>query len=133
MLGGSIDGKRLVPNMGVYSSTKAAIWLLTKYLIKENDNPNIVIGMISPGMLITDNWFKEQQELSPEEWQQIRPTLNVLCDYVETAAPWLTDNIISNKENGKRISWMTGGKIMKRFMDAKLLGKKRDLFSRYGL
>jgi short-subunit dehydrogenase len=121
VLGGSFDGKRLVPNMGVYSSTKAAIHLLTQYLIEENKGQNITIGMISPGML------------SPEEWQNIRPTLNILCDYVETVTPWLTDSILANKESGKRIAWMTGGKILKRFMDAKLLGRKRDLFSRYNL
>ena len=53
MLGGSYDGKRLTPNMGVYSATKAGDWLLTKYLVAENKNPEIIIGTISPGMLIT--------------------------------------------------------------------------------
>jgi short-subunit dehydrogenase len=133
VLGGSFDGKRLVPNMGVYSSTKAGIHLLTKYLVAENKNEKIVIGMISPGMLITENWFDEQAELSDDDWQKIRPTLNVLCDHVDTVAPWLTEQILSNKQSGKRIAWLTGGKIMKRFVDAKLLGRKRDLFSRYGL
>jgi short-subunit dehydrogenase len=133
VLGGSFDGKRLVPNMGVYSSTKAAIWLLTKYLIKENDNPDIVIGMISPGMLITANWFEEQAELSDAEWQKIKPLLNILCDHVDTVAPWLTDEILENQKSGKRIAWMTGGKMLKRFVDAKVLGNKRDLFSQYGL
>ena len=133
VLGGSFDGKRLVPNMGVYSSTKSGIHLLTKYLIEENKDTNIMIGMISPGMLITENWFDEQKELSAEEWKKIKPLLNVLCDYVETVTPWLTEQILANKQSGKRIAWMTGGKIMKRFVDAKLLGRKRDLFSRYGL
>ena len=43
------------------------------------------------------------------------------------------DEVLGNKEYGKRIAWLTGGKIMKRFFDAKVLGRKRDLFSRYGL
>jgi len=133
VLGGSFDGKRLVPNMGVYSSTKAGIHLLTKYLIDENKDQNITIGMISPGMLITENWFDEQAKLSKDEWQKIRPMLNILCDHVETVTPWLTDNILANKQSGKRIAWMSGGKIIKRFVDAKLLGRKRDLFSRYNL
>ena len=60
MLGGCYEGKRLTPNMGVYSATKAAVWMLTKYLVAENKNPQIVIAAISPGMLITDNWFDEQ-------------------------------------------------------------------------
>jgi NAD(P)-dependent dehydrogenase (short-subunit alcohol dehydrogenase family) len=37
MLGGSFDGKRLTPNMGVYSATKSADWLMTKYLVRERN------------------------------------------------------------------------------------------------
>jgi short-subunit dehydrogenase len=133
VLGGSFDGKRLVPNMGVYSATKSGIWLLTQYLIKENKDQNIVIGMISPGMLITANWFDEQAELSAEEWQKIKPILNILCDDVATVTPWLTDEVLANTKSGKRIAWMSGGKMLKRFVDAKVLGRKRDLFSQYGL
>ncbi len=133
VLGGSFDGKRLVPNMGVYSSTKAGIHLLTKYLVQENQDTDIVIGSISPGMLITENWFAEQQQLNDAEWQKIRPMLNVLCDYVETVAPWLVEQVLANRESGKRIAWLTGGRIGKRFFAARVLGRKRDLFSRYGL
>jgi len=133
VLGGSFDGKRLVPNMGVYSSTKSAIYLLSQYLIKENADQNIVIGMISPGMLITANWFEEQAELSDDEWQKIKPILNILCDDVATVLPWLTDEVLANTKSGKRIAWMTGGRMLKRFIGAKLPGGKRDLFSQYGL
>jgi NAD(P)-dependent dehydrogenase (short-subunit alcohol dehydrogenase family) len=133
MLGGSFDGKRLTPNMGVYSSTKGAIWLLTKYLLSENKDLGILIGMISPGMLITENWFSEQKEMSAEDWQQIKPLLNTLCDHVDTATPWLVEQVLANREYGKRIAWLTTGKIMRRFFDSRVLGRKRDLFSRYGL
>ncbi len=133
VLGGSFDGKRLVPNMGVYSSTKAAIHLLTKYLIDENKGTGMVIGSISPGMLITENWFEEQKELSAAEWQKIRPLLNVLCDHVDTVAPWLVEQVLANTASGKRIAWLTGGKIAGRFLTARLPWRKRDLFSRYGL
>jgi len=133
VLGGSFDGKRLVPNMGVYSSTKAGIHLLTKYLVDENKDTDIVIGSISPGMLITENWFTEQEQLSDEEWQKIRPMLNVLCDHVDTVAPWLVEQVLANKQSGKRIAWLTGGKITQRMFAAKVLRRPRDLFSRYGL
>lgn len=133
MLGGSYDGRRLTPNMGVYSATKAAIWLVTKYLVAENDNPQIIIGMISPGMLITENWFEEQKQLPPEEWTKIRPVLNVLCDHVDTSTPWLVEQMLENRQSGRRIAWLTTGKLMRRFFDAYVLRRKRDLFSRYGL
>lgn len=133
MLGGSFQGNRLTPNMGVYSATKSGIWRLTKYLLEENKGEGLMIGSISPGMLISDNWFDEQKHLTEEEWLEVKPVLNTLCDYVETATPWIVDEVLANKTYGKRIAWLTGGKIMKRFFDAKVLGKKRDLFSRYGL
>lgn len=133
VLGGSFDGKRLVPNMGVYSSTKAGIHLLTQYLVDENKGTNIIIGEISPGMLITENWFDEQREMTLDEWQQIRPMLNILCDDVAEVTPWLVEQVLANTQSGKRIAWLTGGKIAGRFFAAKVLGRKRDLFSKHGL
>ena len=131
-LGGAFDGKRLVPNMGFYSATKAGINLLTKYMVDENKDQNIIIGRISPGMLITDNWLEEQKLESEQQWQSLRPMLNILCDDVETATPWLVDQILANKKSGKRIAWITTGRIMKRFIAARF-GKKRDILSKYGI
>lgn len=133
MLGGSFEGKRLTPKMGVYSGTKAAVWMLTKYLVEENRGHDIIVGAISPGMLISDNWFEEQSELTPEEWKKIRPVLNILCDHVETSTPWLVEQVLANKTSGKRIAWLTSGKLARRFFDAYVLRRKRDLFTRYGL
>ena len=133
MLGGAFDGKRLIPNMGVYSATKAAVWLLTKYLVSENKDRGIVIGAISPGMLISENWFEEQKLVPPEEWQKIRPLLNVLCDHVETATPWLVEQVLANRDSGRRIAWLSTGRVTRRFFDAYVLRRKRDLFTRYGL
>jgi len=134
MLGGSFQGKMLTPNMGVYSSTKAYIHRLTMYLEKENkDIEGILVGSISPGMLITENWFDEQQHVSPEEWENIKPILNILCDYVEDVCPWIVDQVLENTENGKRIAWLSGGKMAKRFFDAKVLRKKRNLFERFDM
>lgn len=131
MLGGSFDGKRLTPNMGVYSATKAADWLMTKYLVLEN--PDLIVGTISPGMLITENWFDEQKQMDPAEWQKIRPILNILCDYVETSTPWLVEQMLNNRQSGRRIAWMTTGKLLGRFLKARAPGPKRDLFARFGL
>lgn len=133
MLGGTFEGRRLAPKMGVYSGTKAAVWMLTKYLAKENRGHSITVGAISPGMLISDNWFEEQAELSPEEWKKIRPVLNVLCDHVDTSTPWLVEQVLANRTSGRRIAWLTNGKLARRFFEAYMLRRPRDLFSRYGL
>ena len=133
MLGGSFDGKFLTPGMGVYSSTKASINILTKYLIEENKNTGITIASISPGVLITENWLNEQKKLSQDEWEKQRPMANIICDHVETVAPWIVSEIIKNDKSGVRIAWMPLRKILLRFFKAKVLMQKRDLFSRYGI
>ena len=133
MLGGSFDAKRLTPNMSVYSSTKGAIYVLTRYLIDENRDSGLMIGMISPGMLLSDNWFEEQKQMSPEQWRKMKPILNILCDHVETAAPWLTEQVLDNRDYGRRIAWLSNNEITKRFFKAYVLRQKRDLFSKYGL
>ncbi len=133
MLGGSFDGKFLTPGMGVYSSTKASINILTKYLITENKKTGITIGSISPGVLVTENWLNEQKRLTSEEWANIRPMVSIICDHVETATPWIVEEILKNKKSGKRIAWMPPYRLAWRFMQAKILGRKRDIFTRYGL
>jgi NAD(P)-dependent dehydrogenase (short-subunit alcohol dehydrogenase family) len=133
MLGGSFDGKRLTPNMGVYSATKAGDYLLSKYLVSENRDAGILVGTISPGMLITENWFDEQKHVAPEEWQNLRPILNVLCDYVETVTPWIVERVLANREPGKRIAWLTTRRLLGRFVSVYVLRRKRDLFARFGL
>jgi NAD(P)-dependent dehydrogenase (short-subunit alcohol dehydrogenase family) len=133
MLGGSFGSGRLTPNMGVYSATKAADFKLSQYLVEENRSAGILVGTISPGMLISDNWFIEQRQMDPAEWPKIRPLLNVLCDHVDTATPWIVEQVLANREPGRRIAWLTNGKILRRFVARYVFGQKRDLFARYGL
>ena len=133
MLGGSFNAKFLAPKMGVYSATKGAIYTLTRYLVAENDNPNIVIATISPGQLITENWLHNQSEMSPEDWAKFKPIMEILCDHVDTATPWLVDQILANRKSGRRIAWSNNFKLLGRFISARVFRRKRDLFSRYGL
>ena len=67
------------------------------------------------------------------EWQKIQPILNILCDYVETSTPWLVEQMLANRQSGRRIAWMSTGKLLGRFLRARLPGPKRDLFTRFGL
>ena len=71
--------------------------------------------------------------MSPEQWKKMKPLLNVLCDHVETAVPWLTDQVLTNQKYGRRIAWLSGKEINKRFFKTYVLRQKRDLFSQYGL
>ena len=133
MLGGSFEGRFLVPDMGVYSATKSAVYTLTRYLIKENKDQNIIIGMINPGTLITENWLNQQKALSAGEWAKYKPIMNIICDHVDEVTPILADRILANTQTGTRIKWMNNWKMTGRFFDAYVLRRKRNVFSRYGL
>lgn len=65
---------------GVDNSTKIADRLLTQYLVKENTDPGSLIGSISPGLLLSDNWFAEQKAMPAEEQRKFQPIMNILCD-----------------------------------------------------
>ena len=119
--------------MGIYSSTKASINILTKYLVEENKTTGDTIASISPGVLITENWLNEQKKLSQDEWEKARPMANIICDHVETVAPWIVSEILKNNKSGIRIAWMPFQKILLRFFKAKILRQSRDVLSRYGI
>ena len=53
---------------------------------------------------------------------------NILADHVETVAPYLVERMLASTKNGDEISWLTTGRMMKKFM-----GKKEDKLARYGL
>jgi NAD(P)-dependent dehydrogenase (short-subunit alcohol dehydrogenase family) len=131
--GGSPNNMFLVPNMGVYSSTKAAVLHLTKYLGKENLSTGIIVGSISPGTVITENWLNEQKHLSAKEWAEAKPIMNILCDHLDDVTPWLVDEVLKNTKSGRHINWLGPSQMLARFVNDKLLGRKRDMFSRYGL
>ena len=118
--------------MGIYSSTKASINILTKYLVEENKNTGVTIASISPGVLITENWLNEQKKLSQDEWEKARPMANIICDHVETVAPWIVSEILKNNKSGIRIAWMLSKDTL-RFFKAKILRQSRDVLSRYGI
>ena len=130
VLGGGSDG-RLRPGMGVYSSTKRGLDMLTKALVKENAESGILVGQIRPGILISDGWLREAAR-APEQVSSQRRALNILSDHVDDVAPYLVDQVIAATRNGTEISWLTAGRITKRFMTPGY-AKKHDVMARYGL
>ena len=58
---------------------------------------------------------------------------NIICDHVETVAPWIVSEILRNKKSGIRIAWMPFQKILLRFFKVKVLRQSRDVLSRYGI
>jgi NAD(P)-dependent dehydrogenase (short-subunit alcohol dehydrogenase family) len=132
-LGGGSDG-RVYPGMIGYSTTKRAVRYFTECLIKELGAGPVRAGMISPGVNMSEGMLREMAALPELERKKAMWAINVMGDYVETTTPWLVDQMLAAVAagvQGKKIAWMTGGKILGRFLLAPF--KKRDLFARFGV
>jgi NAD(P)-dependent dehydrogenase (short-subunit alcohol dehydrogenase family) len=133
-LGGGGASGRVVPGMAVYSSTKRAVKYFADTLVKERRearDDSILIGTISPGVNITEGMLREFAELSPTERRKALKQLNFIGDDVDTTTPFIVDAILANQRQGHAITWLTGGRLLKRAIG--MLFGKRDVLSRHGL
>jgi NAD(P)-dependent dehydrogenase (short-subunit alcohol dehydrogenase family) len=117
---------RVRARMGIYASSKAAIRSFSKSLAVEAAESPVIIGTLSPGMVVTDLLLAPVKD-NPADLAEVKKITNILGDRVETIAPWFADRILANDENGAAITWLTRRKIMWRFLSAPF--HKRDLFA----
>lgn len=110
-------GGRIQPGLTLYGTTKAGMAYLDTALVKELEGKPVIVGSLSPGMVVTD-MLLNQQTGSPEDWARAKRAFNILADHVETVTPWLAEQILENQQHGKRIAWLTGLKVMGRFLTA---------------
>jgi short-subunit dehydrogenase len=118
------DG-RTVEGLTLYGGTKSGLRYLTDALAQEVQGTPVRVGALNPGMVVTDLLTKQYKD-RPEEWEQAKRIFNILADRVETVAPWLAQQALTNSKNGVRIKWLTRRKTIVRFLTAPLLG--RNLF-----
>jgi len=124
MEGMGSDGRQ-VEGMTLYGTTKYSLHYLTDALVEETKETPVLVGALSPGMVITDMLTSDEVR-SEEDWETTKRIFNILADRVEDVTPWLAQQILDNDKTGVRIKWLTRGKIMIRFLAAPF--RKRDLF-----
>lgn len=123
---GSNDAMML--GLSVYGTSKRGLTYFLKALAKEVEEKklNVHIGLLSPGIMITDfithSMGNEEFEL-PEKTKKV---YNILGDYPDVIAKFLVEKIVENKKNGVRINWLTNRKAAFRFMTSGF--NKRDFF-----
>ncbi len=120
------DGKRVIPGLAAYSTTKAALRYLDRALARELRGRPVIAGAIQPGMVVTDLLTKQYED-KPEAWAHARRVFNLLAERVETVTPWLADRILSNTRNGARIAWPARRRFVLRLLVAPFY--RRDLFA----
>jgi len=124
---GSNDAKML--GLSIYGTSKRAITYFTEALAKEAEvkNTNVIVGKLSPGIMITDfikTALGDKQHIElPEKTKKV---YNILGDYPDVVANFLVNGIINNTKNGAKIEWLTNRKAAWRFMTSAF--NKRDFF-----
>lgn len=123
---GSNDAKML--GLSVYGTSKRGLTYMLEALAKEVDELNlpIKVGMLAPGIMITDFITHSMGENAFELPEKTKKVYNILGDYPDVIAKYLVSKMIPNDKNGVRFTWLTNTKAFKRFMTAGF--NKRDFF-----
>ena len=119
------NGRR-VAGLTLYGTTKYGLRYLNEGLVEETRGTPVLVGALSPGMVVTDLLTGQYQD-RPDDWERAKRIFNILADRVETVSPWLAGQILANQKHGAGITWLTRPKMMARFLIAPF--RKRDLFA----
>lgn len=126
---GSDDRKQA--GLTVYGTTKRAVRYFSEALIEEAEETAVQIGMLSPGIVVTDFLLNDMKKMPPEQLEMVKPIYNCFADKPETVCPFLVENILKNDKNGTEIVWLTEEKANQRMNSDEY--NSRDFFSQYGL
>ena len=120
-----------VRGLCVYGSTKRGLRYFTEALAEEAKELPVVVGTISPGIVLTDFLIDDMRKMDPELLETTKTVYNCLVDTVDIVTNFLVTEVLANTENGRRIEWLTDEKAAARFEDPTYY--ERDLFSQFGL
>ncbi|MDP4090319.1 MAG: SDR family NAD(P)-dependent oxidoreductase [Bacillota bacterium] len=108
------------PKTILYGTTKRALTYFMKGLARELEGTALIVGRLSPGMMLTDFITKtpdgEQSEVVSDE--KFKKVFNILADKPETVAKFFIPRILSNTRNDAQIAWLTNRKAAWRFITA---------------
>ena len=123
---GSNDAMML--GLSVYGTSKRGLTYFLKALAKEVEEKklNIQIGLLSPGIMITNFITHSVGDEEFELPEKTKKVYNILGDYPNVITKFLVGKMIENKKNGVRINWLTNRKAAFRFMTSSF--NKRNFF-----
>lgn len=111
------------PGLTIYGATKAALTYFTKSMNKEIKGSPVLLGTISPGIVVTD-LLEETRDRDPAAWEKTKKLYNILGDRVETVVPFLAAEVLKADKPGAAIKWLTTPKAAWRFMSAGLTKRR---------
>ena len=121
------DG-RIIQGMTAYGTSKRAVRYFTDAFSKEVKGSPVILGSLSPGMVLTDLLLDPVRK-DPVRSKELTRIYNILASDPETVTSFLVQKMIGNRKNGARIMYLTPWKVTRRFLFAPFA--KRDIVSRY--
>ena len=121
------DGRRIT-GLTPYGTSKRAVRYFTDAFAAEVKERPVIVGTISPGMVLTDLTMGQIRK-DPERSKKLIKIYNILANEADTVAPFLVQRMIENRKHGAKISWLTNWKVIRRFLFAPF--SRRDIVSRY--
>lgn len=116
----------MLDGLTVYGTTKSALTYFTRSFAHEARGSSVMVGTISPGMVVTDMLVRTVSDGSPESLKK-KKFFNIVADDVETVSAFLCNRMLSSSGLSPRIRWLTRSKMIGRFLISPF--RKRDLFS----
>jgi NAD(P)-dependent dehydrogenase (short-subunit alcohol dehydrogenase family) len=123
MEGHGSDG-RIMRGLSVYGAAKRALRYVARALAAEAKGTGVLVGALSPGIMVTDFTLKQLDRRDPAAWERTRRVFNILADRPETVAAYLAPRILAARRSGTLIAWLTGPKILLRFLFAGILRRR---------
>jgi NAD(P)-dependent dehydrogenase (short-subunit alcohol dehydrogenase family) len=123
MEGHGSDG-RIMSGLSIYGAAKRAIRYVAAALAVEAKGSGVLVGTLSPGIMITDFTMKQIDRKDAEARERTKKVFNILADRPETVAAFLVPRILATRRTGVRIAWLTTPKILYRFMTAGITKRK---------
>ena len=111
------------PGLTVYGFSKRALTYFTKSVNKEIKGSPVLLGTISPGIVVTD-LLEESKDADPAQWEKTKKLYNILADRVETVVPFIADEVLKASKPGTAIKWLTTPMAAWRFMSAGITKRK---------
>ena len=120
----------VIPGLSIYGTAKRGLTYFLSALAKEAETSklDIMIGKLSPGIMITDFLVNSFRNKKIELSEKNKKIYNILGDYPDVVAKYLVNKMINNTNNNVRFSWLTGRKAAWRFMMAGFC--KRNFFDK---
>ena len=110
---------RIAKGSEYYGMTKRMVRYFTRSIAKHFDDTGVIVGRLSPGMVLTDLLLGDIEN-SPNKESALK-IFRILADKVDVVTKFLSKKILANKKNNAYIAWLNTGKILFRFLTAPIV------------